>query len=65
MNRPGLPVGLEDSRTGYVLSMWQKDVQLAERKNSFFEGKKKRGKKELLVQPGNILPRIAHPRSPR
>lgn len=60
MNRPGLAIGVGDSRTGHTLSVSYEGTQLTERKEFF-----KRGKKELLVQPGNILPRIAHPRSPR
>lgn len=50
-----LAIDTEDSRTGYVLFMW---YECAERKNL---KNKKRGKKDLLVQPGTILPQIAHP----
>lgn len=58
MNCPELSIDTEDSRTGHIL--WRECAQLTERKDFL-----KRGKKELLVQPGNILPRRAHPRSPR
>lgn len=57
MNCLELSTDVEDSRTGYILSMWD---ECAEKKE--FKKKERGGKKELLVQPGNILLRIAHPR---